>query len=114
MRAVILAAGKGSRLGNLTDDTPKSMLKLNDNHTLLSYNIMQLSEAGIDSIILVSGYQSQKIEEYAQELAKIYGISIEKYPVSTLMLNLCEQREQFREIGFIFVAFCFANIQKQK
>ena len=77
MRAVILAAGKGSRLGNLTDDIPKSMLKLNDNHTLLSYNIMQLSEADIESIILVSGYQSQKIEEYAQELAKIYGIPIE-------------------------------------
>ena len=77
MRAVILAAGKGSRLGNLTDDTPKSMLKLNDEHTLLSYNVMQLSEAGIESIILVSGYQSQKIEDYSQELAIIYNISIE-------------------------------------
>lgn len=77
MRAVILAAGKGSRLGKLTDDTPKSMLKLNDEHTLLSYNVMQLSEAGIESIILVSGYQSQKIEDYSQELAIIYDIAIE-------------------------------------
>ena len=77
MKAVILAAGKGSRLGNLTDDTPKSMLKLNDEHTLLSYNVMQLSEAGIESIILVSGYQSQKIEDYSQELAIIYDIAIE-------------------------------------
>ena len=77
MKAVILAAGKGSRMGNLTDETPKSMLKLNENHTLLSYNIMQLSEAGINSIILVSGYQSQKIEEYAQELAINHDISIE-------------------------------------
>jgi len=77
MRAVILAAGKGSRLGNLTNDTPKSMLKLNENHTLLSYSIMQLSEAGIESIILVSGYQSQKIEDYARELAKMYLIPIE-------------------------------------
>jgi L-glutamine-phosphate cytidylyltransferase len=76
MKAVILAAGKGSRLGHLTYDTPKSMLKLNDNHTLLSYNIMQLSKAGINDIILVSGYQSQKIEDYSQELAKIYDISI--------------------------------------
>ena len=53
------------------------MLKLNDEHTLLSYNVMQLSEAGIESIILVSGYQSQKIEDYSQELAIIYSISIE-------------------------------------
>ena len=77
MFGIILAAGKGSRLGNLTCDIPKSMLKLNNKHTLLSYNIMQLCEAGIESIILISGYQSQKIENYSQELAKIYNVSIE-------------------------------------
>ena len=77
MKAVILAAGKGRRLGSLTDNTPKSMLGLNVNHTLLSFNLKQLSDAGIDSMIMVIGYQAQKLEQYALKLAKNYGISIE-------------------------------------
>jgi len=77
MRAVILAAGKGSRLGSLTDNTPKSMLDLNGNHTLLSFSLRQLRDAGIESMIVVTGYQAQKLEQYALKLAKDYGISIE-------------------------------------
>ena len=77
MKAVILAAGKGSRIGHLAENTPKSMLELNENHTLLSFNFMQLSKSGIDSVILVTGYNSKKIEKYASDLSKKYDISVE-------------------------------------
>ena len=77
MKAVILAAGKGSRIGLLTEQTPKSMLELNKDHTLLSFNFMQLKNSGIDSIILVTGYYSKKIEKYSLHLSKKYDISLE-------------------------------------
>jgi choline kinase len=77
MKAVILAAGRGSRLGHLSDNIPKSMLQLNKNHTLLSFNFMQLSKSGIDSVILVTGYNSKKIEKYALDLSKKYDIFVE-------------------------------------
>jgi len=77
MKAVILAAGKGSRIGNLTENTPKSMLELNENHTLLSFNFMVLSKSSIDSIILVTGFNSKKIERYAKNLSKKYDIFVE-------------------------------------
>jgi L-glutamine-phosphate cytidylyltransferase len=77
MKAVILAAGRGSRLGHLSENTPKSMLQLNSDHTLLSFNFKQLSKSGIDSIILVTGYNSKKIEEYALNLSKKYDIFVE-------------------------------------
>lgn len=77
MKAIILAAGKGSRLGNITSETPKSMLKLNDNHTLLSFNIEQLCKVHVDSIILITGYESEKMESYALALSEKYNIGIE-------------------------------------
>ena len=44
MVAVILAAGKGSRLGNYTKDLPKRLLPLNKNgDTLLDYNLKMLN-----------------------------------------------------------------------
>ncbi len=77
MKAIILAAGKGSRLGSITSETPKSMLQLNDEHTLLSFNIKQLSNLNLDSIVLITGYQSQKIESYALSLSEEYNITID-------------------------------------
>ena len=59
MKAVILAAGKSSRIGYLTEKIPKSMLELNETHTLLSFNFMQLSNSGVDSVILVTGFYSK-------------------------------------------------------
>lgn len=77
MKAVILAAGRGSRIGYLTKDTPKSMLKLNDNHTLLSHNFMQIKQCGIDSVILITGYCSNKLEEYSMNLSKKYNLKVD-------------------------------------
>ncbi|MFT6841552.1 MAG: choline kinase [Psychroserpens sp.] len=64
MIGVILAAGKGSRLGQYTHDLPKSLLPLNDQKTLLDYNLSILKEIGIDKILIVTGFNSQKIEAH--------------------------------------------------
>jgi len=78
MKAVILAAGKGSRLGNLTDLTPKCMLPLNNKHTLLSLNFSMLKELKtIDSIILITGFEAHKLEVYAKKLSEFYHLPIE-------------------------------------
>lgn len=72
MIAVVLAAGKGSRLGNYTTDLPKSLLPLNDNNdTLLDYNLSLLSNFNLEKIIVVTGFNSYKIEEHIKEYDKI-------------------------------------------
>jgi choline kinase len=68
MKAVILAAGKGSRLGDLTEETPKSLLPLNNSYTLLDYNILLLKSIGIEDIVIVTGFASEKIENHVSAL----------------------------------------------
>jgi len=59
-RAVIIAAGLGSRLRPLTDELPKCMLKVG-NKTLIKHCIDNLQDNGIDNISVVTGYKSEKI-----------------------------------------------------
>lgn len=60
MQAVILAAGKGTRMGALTAETPKVMLKV-AGKTLLEHKFDALPES-VDEIILVVGYLGHTIQ----------------------------------------------------
>lgn len=65
-KVIILAAGKGTRLGELCRDRPKCLLEIED-QTLLDILITPLLKCKIDEIILVLGYKKEKIEEHIQE-----------------------------------------------
>jgi choline kinase len=54
-RAVILAAGRGSRMGGITDARPKCLIEL-AGRTLLDWQVRALSQLGITDITLVTGY----------------------------------------------------------
>jgi bifunctional UDP-N-acetylglucosamine pyrophosphorylase/glucosamine-1-phosphate N-acetyltransferase len=63
MKAVILVAGKGTRLRPLTDNTPKPMLNVGG-RPLLEWMIMRVREAGINEILLITNYLENKIIDY--------------------------------------------------
>lgn len=58
MRAIILAAGRGSRMDRLTDAAPKCFSRL-AGRRLIDWQIASLRAAGIDDIAVVTGYQAQ-------------------------------------------------------
>ncbi len=66
MKAVILAAGVGSRVRPLTDNKPKSLLPINGK-TILERMIENISSAGIRDIIIVTGYLEDQIKKFALE-----------------------------------------------
>ena len=58
MKAIILAAGRGSRMKNLTDERPKCLVELRGK-TLLDWQLEALREAGITEIAIVTGYKRE-------------------------------------------------------
>ena len=62
MRAVILAAGRGSRMGSFTDEQPKCFTVL-DGRRLLDRQLDALRGAGIDQVAIVRGYLAESFTE---------------------------------------------------
>ena len=60
-KAIIIAAGKGTRLGNLTKDLPKTLLKINKK-SMLDHQIDIYNKSGITDINVIVGYQSHKFQ----------------------------------------------------
>lgn len=66
MQAIMLAAGKGSRLGKYTKNNTKCMLNIHGK-TLLERAIDALIEADIKDFIIVLGYKGENVKEYIEE-----------------------------------------------
>jgi glucose-1-phosphate thymidylyltransferase len=63
MKAVILAAGEGSRLRPITTTRPKVMIPVG-NRPILEYVVSALRDSGIIDLIMVVGYKREKIMDY--------------------------------------------------
>jgi dTDP-glucose pyrophosphorylase len=63
MKAVILAAGKGTRMRELTTDVPKPMLKVHGK-PILEHIITGVMQAGVREFCIITGYKAETIEEY--------------------------------------------------
>lgn len=63
MKAVILAAGRGTRISDISAGLPKCLLTFGG-HAILDYQISALLQAGISDFALVVGYQNELILEY--------------------------------------------------
>ena len=67
MQAVILAAGMGKRLKNLTRDNTKCMVEVNG-VTLIDRMLHQLERHHLSRIVIVVGYKGQKLIDYISTL----------------------------------------------
>ena len=67
-QAVILAAGLGSRLGELTKDVAKCMIPVNG-VTLIQRILIQLDELELSRIVLVVGYKADKLIKHISDLS---------------------------------------------
>jgi histidinol-phosphate/aromatic aminotransferase/cobyric acid decarboxylase-like protein len=67
MQAIILAAGMGKRLGALTANNTKCMVKVNG-VTLIERMLGQLDRRKLSRIVVVTGYEGKKLKDYIDEL----------------------------------------------
>jgi dTDP-glucose pyrophosphorylase len=74
MKAVILAAGKGTRMGELTNDIPKPMLPV-QGKPILQHILEGLVSAGIRDFGIVTGWRAEVIENHFGDGARL-GVRI--------------------------------------
>lgn len=67
MQAIILAAGMGKRLGDLTKENTKCMIKVNG-VTLISRMLSQIDTCNFKRVIIVTGYEEDKLKEHIRGL----------------------------------------------
>src|SRR6476660_72562 len=74
-QAVILAGGRGTRLGPLTDARPKPMIEIHGK-PFLEYLVEMLREQGFERVLLLLGYLPEVVKEHFGDGRK-WGIQIE-------------------------------------
>lgn len=80
MQAIILAAGMGRRLGEFTANNTKCMLEVNGVR-LIDRMLRQLSQLNLSRIVLVIGYEGQKLKNYISKNYPIWPIVFVENPV---------------------------------
>jgi bifunctional UDP-N-acetylglucosamine pyrophosphorylase/glucosamine-1-phosphate N-acetyltransferase len=75
MKAVVLVAGKGTRMEPLTSDCPKVMLQV-ANKPVLEHILNSAIEAGIEGFVFITGYLEEQIKAHFGDGSK-WGVSIE-------------------------------------
>lgn len=93
MQVVILAAGRGVRMGDLTEEIPKPLLKVLDK-TLLEHKLDNLPE-DIDEIIIVVGYLGDKIKSHLGDEYKGKKIS---YVVQDVLLGTADSLKRAKHL----------------
>src|SRR5437868_3465740 len=73
-RAMILAAGRGERMGELTLNTPKPLLRV-DGRYLIEYGIESIKNAGIKEIVINISWHAEKIKAALGDGSQ-YGVNI--------------------------------------
>ena len=63
MKAVILAAGKGTRMKELTNELPKPMLRV-QGRPILEHIVAGIASAGVRDIFIVTGFRAEVIEQH--------------------------------------------------
>lgn len=99
MKAIILAAGMGSRLKALTKDNSKCMVKVNGK-TLIERVLSQLNNCNLEEIILVLGYKKDILKEYIDNLGietKISYIDNDIYDKTNNIYSLYMAKEEMLE-----------------
>ncbi len=63
MRTLILAAGSGRRMGDLTRDRPKALLEVGD-RTILDYIVQACEVVDVEEVVLVVGYKEEALRDH--------------------------------------------------
>ena len=81
MKALILNSGLGSRMGILTSEHPKCMTEISAHDTILSRQLKQIADAGIEEVVMTTGYYDSVLVSYCNSLDLPLRFTFVKNPI---------------------------------
>ena len=100
MKVIILAAGKGSRLGD--PSVPKPLTRLVNGKTILGYQLENISKCiPLDRVILVVGYHKERIMDLFPDLLFVYNPSFAKENTSKSLLRALKKCKENEDVLWI-------------
>lgn len=81
MKALILNSGLGSRMGALTSEHPKCMTEISNRETILSHQLKMIADAGIEEVVMTTGYYDGVLIKYCQSLELPLHFTFVKNPI---------------------------------
>ena len=96
MKALILNSGMGTRMGVLASNHPKCMTEISVKETILSRQLKQLIEVGVEEIIITTGPMDSLLVNYCQSLELPVRITFVKNP-------------EYKETNYIYSIYCAKN-----
>jgi len=92
MKAFILVAGQGTRMGSETDDKPKCMITYKGK-PLINYTIETMWACGIKDIIIIDGYKSKVLQSYLSNDNVRFITNKEFYKTNMVYTLFCAESE---------------------
>ena len=96
MKALILNSGLGSRMGVLTSEHPKCMTEISPRETILSRQLKQLVDAGIEEVVITTGFFDAVLVNYCQSL---------DYPLRYTFVK----NPEYDRTNYIYSIYCARN-----
>ena len=96
-KAIVVAAGRGKRLGKHTDELPKCLVSLGD-RTILGWQLRAFAAAGVDELVMVRGYRGDLLEQVARAQApagmRLRFIDNHEWETNNVLLSLACARAE--------------------
>jgi len=103
MKAIILAAGIGSRIRPMTNHCPKSLLQIGE-HTILEMMLSNIQDCGINEVVFVLGYLQEQIKEYVKNnfpSLNAHFVTNDKYAETNTAYSLMLAKDLIKDSNFV-------------
>lgn len=110
LTAILLCGGRGSRMGSLTDDIPKCLVKIKGK-PILEHIVNHLIDQGVTDIIVCTGYKAAEVESRFRDGIRGYQLRFSNAgPDVSMTDRIIKARELFEGPALICYGDEWANI----
>ena len=105
--AIILASGRGSRMGKLTQNTPKGLLKINNTSPVL-HQINNINGSNVDEVIITTGFCSEKYEKL-----NVKTIFNENWSSTNMVFSLMLCNDEILKFDSVIISYSDVFFEKK-